>query len=556
MSYTLTLTNGLKLTDIIDGSIDQSSTDLTLVGKNVSNYGTFVNDNFVHLLENFSNDIEPAQPVVGQLWYDTSENLLKVYTGVGFAPTGNTLVSGVLPSSLNAGGLWINSTTEQLFFNDGLNTILAGPLYTADQGVSGFQVVDVLDINQINHTIVKLYVANTLLGIFSKDIEFTPVNSIAGYAGNIKAGFNVGSTSDILFDMQVASALALVDSNGVVKSTDSFMSSIDDTYANGIVSFRNNISAKFGSGDELQIEIGGSTSQIKSTAINQNLQLTTHRSGVSDYDPAVFINTASQYVGIFTDAPAATLDVNGDTIIRGNLTVEGSATTINTTNLSVEDLQIEIGKVDTPTDTTANGGGIKLKGTTDKTFTWSNSLDAWQSSENINVSGTGVYQIAGTTVLSYSALGSTVTSAPGLISIGHQTTFGAGWLSIANATVTYVNSGATNGNIVLQPKGTGSVDVDSSTIINVSTPVDGTDAANKTYVDDTVRSAPLAISLNTGTFNNGQIASNYLNVLFPYSEHANATICRAICTDSSSVVSIKHYTLDVGTTTWVYQFDY
>lgn len=556
MSYTINLTNGNKLTDIIDGSIDQSATDLTLIGKNISNYGTFMNDNFVWLLENFSNDTAPSQPLVGQLWYDTSENLLKVYTGVGFAPTGNTLVASSLPSSLNAGGLWINSATEQLFFNDGMNTILAGPLYTAAQGQSGFIVVDVLDTNQINHTIVKLFVAETLIGIYSKDPAFVPASTVPGFTGTISPGFNAGSGGDLIFDLQATSALALVDSNGVVHSTDSFVSATSETpYVNGTLSLLNNISAKFGAGENLQIEIGGSVAQLKSNTVNQNLQITTRRSGTSVYDPAIYMDAANQYVGIFTANPTKTLDVNGDTRIRGNLTVDGATTTINSTTLAVEDLQIEIGKVATPTNVTANGGGISLAGTTNKTITWSNSLGAWVSSENFDVAGTGTYMIAGDTVLSHSGLGATVATSS-LTSVGHLTSLNVAWLGVSNSTISYVNSGASNGNIVLAPKGTGSVDVDNSTIINVNTPVAGTDAANRTYVDTAVAFAPVAISLNTGTLTDAQIASTYLNVVFPPAEHANNAICRAICTNSSSVVTIKNYKLDTGTSTWIFQYNY
>ena len=69
--------------------------------------------------------------------------------------------------------------------------------------------------------------------------------------------------------------------------------------------------------------------------------------------------------------------------LSGNLTVNGTTTTIDSTTLNVEDKNIELGKVDTPTDTTADGGGITLKGATDKTFNWVDATDAWTSSEHI-----------------------------------------------------------------------------------------------------------------------------------------------------------------------------
>ena len=76
----------------------------------------------------------------------------------------------------------------------------------------------------------------------------------------------------------------------------------------------------------------------------------------------------------------------GDTTtVCGNLVVTGNTTTINSTTLQVDDKNIELGTVDTPTDTTADGGGITLKGATDKTFNWVDSTDSWTSSENIEV---------------------------------------------------------------------------------------------------------------------------------------------------------------------------
>ena len=72
--------------------------------------------------------------------------------------------------------------------------------------------------------------------------------------------------------------------------------------------------------------------------------------------------------------------------IPGDLTVGGTTTTINTTNLDVEDKNITLGKVSTPSDTTADGGGLTLKGASDKTFNWVNATDSWTSSEHISVS--------------------------------------------------------------------------------------------------------------------------------------------------------------------------
>ena len=94
MTYSILLTDGSTLTSVANGTVDQTATDLTLIGQNTSGYGLFINDNFVHLLENFANTSQPNHPIKGQLWYDTSQNILQIYNGTNFTPTGNTIVSG------------------------------------------------------------------------------------------------------------------------------------------------------------------------------------------------------------------------------------------------------------------------------------------------------------------------------------------------------------------------------------------------------------------------------------------------------------------------------
>ena len=75
--------------------------------------------------------------------------------------------------------------------------------------------------------------------------------------------------------------------------------------------------------------------------------------------------------------------LTGDLTVGGDFQVNGTTTTVNTNVLDVEDKNITLGKVSTPTDTTADGGGITLKGATDKTFNWIDSTDSWTSSEHI-----------------------------------------------------------------------------------------------------------------------------------------------------------------------------
>jgi len=111
------------------------------------------------------------------------------------------------------------------------------------------------------------------------------------------------------------------------------------------------------------------------------------------------------------------ITLSGNATINGNLVVNGTTTSIDSTNLQVEDRNIEIGVVSTPSDATANTGGITLKGTTDKTIRWLDATDSWTFSEHVDIASGKTYKINGTNVLTATALGSGVTGSS-LTSVG------------------------------------------------------------------------------------------------------------------------------------------
>jgi hypothetical protein len=112
-----------------------------------------------------------------------------------------------------------------------------------------------------------------------------------------------------------------------------------------------------------------------------------------------------------------TIGATGTVTITGDLTVNGTTTEISSTTITVDDKNIEIGSVASPTDVTADGGGLTLKGATDKTWNWVNSTDAWTSSEHIDLASGKAFYIAGASVLNATTLGSAVVSSS-LTSVG------------------------------------------------------------------------------------------------------------------------------------------
>jgi hypothetical protein len=120
---------------------------------------------------------------------------------------------------------------------------------------------------------------------------------------------------------------------------------------------------------------------------------------------------------ITSDKLANDITIANDLTVTGDFTVNGTTTTIDTQTLTVEDKNIELGVVTTPTDVTADGGGITLKGATDKTINWVDSTDSWTFSEHIDLASGKEFQIAGTSVLNATTLGSGVVNSS-LTSVG------------------------------------------------------------------------------------------------------------------------------------------
>ena len=180
------------------------------------------------------------------------------------------------------------------------------------------------------------------------------------------------------------------------------------------------------------------------------------------------------------------------TAVFNDITVNGTTTTINSTSVSVDDKNIEIGSVAVPTNSTANGGGITLKGDTDKTINWATATGDWDFSENIDVASGKVYKVNGVEVVNATGLGSAVL-ASSLTSLGTVT---SGTWSATAVAKAYV-AGSPSGDYV----GTSdSQDLTNKTITN------GTLGAS--YLDITRMSAPANPSANDGRLYVKQIDAN------------------------------------------------
>ena len=515
MTYRINKTDGNQLTDIPDGTFDTSTTSLTLIGKNVTAFGEAYNENLVKLLENFASSSAPESALKGQLWYDTGSGRLNVYDGSDFRAAGGPIVGNREPTNLVAGDLWINNETNQLWFYDGTDLTLAGPIYNNIQGTTGFVVETVLDNFNRGHSVAKLYVASTLLGLFSRD-AFTPAQPIVGYDEAIKdiqVGFNAGSLTDMKFDVIVTRAENILTAVGDLKSAEQIVYNDEDQVIVGSLTIQSDAGLIVGASEDVDLKIDGGKFTIEHKLTGQDI-------GIKVKSPtgtieAITIDSINSRVGLFQEIPQATLDVNGNLKVAGDLFVGGDTVTLNTTVLEVEDKNIVLGKTpSSPTDSAADGGGIILEGTTQKTILFDVATVSWSSNINWNLSTGNSYRVNNVSVLSNDTLGA------GVIYSSLETLGALQTLNVDNAT--YINNttiSTASNNLILNP--TDNVAVSSKRIVDLADPVDEQDAATKNYTDARVFDRGISMSMDTTGLSNNQIAS-ILDTIAPYYDAVTA----------------------------------
>ena len=277
MSYTINLTNGNVFAVIPDGTINQTSSQ-TLVGKNYAGYGQFLDDNFIHLLENGANSTPPGAPLTGQLWFNTTTGVLQVYNGVAFKSLGGSQASSTAPTNNSVGDLWYNTTLSQLFVWTGTQWLLIGPTYTSATGITGAIPAVVTDTLSASHIIIELYVNNAIVGIVSDDAgPWTPSPAIAGFA-TINPGIQLASTVNGQTPLFQGTATNATSLNGVTAS--SFMRTNANTSTTGTLAVINNTGLTVGTNGDLAISVSGTAINFTNNDTNGNINFVINKAGV------------------------------------------------------------------------------------------------------------------------------------------------------------------------------------------------------------------------------------------------------------------------------------
>ena len=330
MAYTVNKTNSSATPNsyTVQDSILNSQTDISFIGKGYAGYGEIVAENFLHLLENFSNTTAPSKPIKGQLWFDESEGRLKVYNGSSFNPLGGARYQSSTPATQTQGDLWIDSDTGQLYFYNGTSNVLVGP--SSSTGTTqGFTYETITDTVPANQNIINLYSDGDRIAIISKN-TFTPQAGITGFA-SITKGITLNSNLGVKFAGTATNADAL--SN--LTSSQFLRSDIAATAAGPLTISNTSSGLTIGTADNFKLyidaidNIGAVT--IKNTATDKDIQFIV-KDG-ADSVTVMTIDGATSRVAIGPNfaTPTTTLDVSGTvtaTAFAGPLTgsVTGSVT--------------------------------------------------------------------------------------------------------------------------------------------------------------------------------------------------------------------------------------
>ena len=332
MSYTITTTAGVTLATVADGTVNSTSTSLTLIGKNYAGYGIFLNENYVKLLENFYNSTAPSAPLPGQLWYDSTNSLLKVYDGSTWKPISSSASGATQPANPITGDLWWDSANAQLNVWSGADWIVIGPSYTTTSGTSGAVVETINDNAASPHVVVKFYISNTVIGILSKDATFTPQASISGFA-TIKPGFNLissGTLSGSQFTGDASNALTLqgVAANQLLRSDQNASTNYQLTVGGGLV-VGSDLTVATSSSTEVSIA-NGTAGKDLNLYVYKSVGGSTKAIGITGNTAAVALAGALSVAGTTTLTGAAslssTLAVTGITTVSNKIVPNASGT--------------------------------------------------------------------------------------------------------------------------------------------------------------------------------------------------------------------------------------
>jgi len=331
MAYSINFTDAVNKGSITveDNSVN-NDTSIQFPGKSYTGYGAIVNTNFLHMLENFANNNAPSNPVEGQLWYDntSNSNSLKIYDGTTWVNAGGVKKGASEPSveSSNAGDLWVNTTTQQLYLYSGSGWLLIGPSSSSGTN-TGAKNTTILDITDVEQQAIINYVNNIPVSIIVAT-EFTPKSVITGFSV-LKPGVNVSTnlsgTAGKFYGTSTNAENLLVSGNPVDGTK--FVRNDEPTVTQYPFTIRNNTGVEIGTIKTLALGVEGTNAIISQQQSTGFLDIRTNNDGTTITPIRI---KANGNIGILNPDPEFTLDIVGDINATGNISNDGTLDTNNT----------------------------------------------------------------------------------------------------------------------------------------------------------------------------------------------------------------------------------
>lgn len=335
MAYTVTNTSGSQTFIIEDNDIN-NELSVQIPGRNATNYGPAIAQNFVRLLENFASGTEPVSAISGQLWYDTLNSALKVFNGTDFVAAGAVTKSNTEPTNNIQGDLWVDLNTQQLYLWSGADWLLVGPSFN-EGNKTGLVPELYVDTTNLDRNVISLYVNNKIVAILSNR-EFTPKQSLPGFK-KIYAGINLssedftgGSGTINKFYGLAQKAEGLEIAGNIVPGT-AFMRSDQSTNTIGQIRVLNDNGIVIGSQGQFLINQSETNATLYNKVQDGNLDLRVNASGA----PATVLRVAgTRRVGINKNNPQQALDITGSIQASGDLFIEGEEESLSPSTGSVQ----------------------------------------------------------------------------------------------------------------------------------------------------------------------------------------------------------------------------
>jgi len=421
MAYKINNTFGTLLVTLADGTIDTSTTDLSLIGKGYAGFGESLNENFVKLLENFNNTSAPANKITGQIWYDQTNQRLNVYTGTKFKPVGGPTNSTSQPDNAVLGDAWFDTANSQYYVYNGSAWTLIGPTTVAGTGVTTVTPETVEDNTGVNRDILKLIANDAVVGVVS-NLAFTPSSSDTKGAALISAGY-----STVAQGIQLSTAVSSAKFRGTATDSDSLggvaaanylRSNANDTTSGTLGILSDGTALTLGAGSDVTFTMDSDDLTIAQTTEDKDIIFTVNDGG----------NTRE------------VLRLKGSTgrienLRVGNLTVDGDTLVSNTSTLTVEDNIIELNRNVSSNSGMPNFTGIKVNRGNASTATEQDIFFVWD--ETFADDGTTIFGNAGGawTAFKSTDVGGSEMSAPTLVdlraNVVHATSTSAQYADLA-----------------------------------------------------------------------------------------------------------------------------